>query len=357
VPLVLSGPVASPGAVISGTNTGFGLGVSGTSGSDYGVRGSSTSGDGVHGYSNSAYGVSGTSTNSIGVRGDSTYGYGVYGFSSINFGVFGDSDSLSGVYGRSNSANGVDGSSHSANGVSGGSITGHGVTGGSISGHGVSGHSENGTAGYFSRPSGSGGIVTLYSGSINTHALYSSNGDNARMVMRDENGNIDIAFRTDRESYFNAGYVGIGTTSPAFLLHVNGSAGKPGGGSWSNASDARLKKNIRPLEHPLDELLQLRGVTFEYKEPEKINELPGEQIGMVAQQVEEVFPQWVDQRADGFKAVTYRGFEALTVEAFRQLREEKDTEIAELRDRLSKLETVLAGLAGSTQSHSSKVRR
>src|SRR5262245_53438387 len=46
----------------------------------------------------------------------------------------------------------------------------------------------------------------------------------------------------------SGGQVGIGTTDPAFLLHVNGSAGKPGGGSWSNSSDIRLKKNIRDLD-------------------------------------------------------------------------------------------------------------
>jgi hypothetical protein len=38
--------------------------------------------------------------------------------------------------------------------------------------------------------------------------------------------------------------VGIGTSAPAYLLHVNGTAAKPGGGSWTVASDKRLKKNI-----------------------------------------------------------------------------------------------------------------
>jgi len=139
-----------------------------------------------------------------------------------------------------------------------------------------------------------------------------------------------------KANYF-ARKVGIGTTVPAFLLHVNGSAGKPGGGSWANASDVRLKKNIYHLNGALDKLLQLRGVTFEYKEPEKINELPGVQMGMVAQEVEGVFPHWVDTNADGFKTVTFRGFEALAVEALRQLREEKDAEIVRLQDQISEL--------------------
>jgi hypothetical protein len=127
------------------------------------------------------------------------------------------------------------------------------------------------------------------------------------------------------------GNTGIGTTSPAFLLHVNGTAGKPGGGSWANASDARLKKNIEPLDGALDRLMRLRGVTFEYIDPASINERPGERIGVIAQEVESVFPDWVDAREDGYKAVTFRGFEALTIEAMRELRDEKDAEIARLR--------------------------
>jgi hypothetical protein len=47
------------------------------------------------------------------------------------------------------------------------------------------------------------------------------------------------------------GSVGIGTTAPGFTLHVNGSAGKPGGGSWSSASDARLKEMRQPFTRGL----------------------------------------------------------------------------------------------------------
>lgn len=152
--------------------------------------------------------------------------------------------------------------------------------------------------------------------------------------------------------------VGIGA-QPAFLLHVNGSAGKPGGGSWSNSSDRRLKKNIEGLYGALDSLLQLRGVTFEYKDPEAIHELPGERIGMIAQNVADVFPDWVDMNDDGYLRLTFRGFEALTVEALRELRAEKDAEIdmlhAEneslrdeidaLHDRVARMEFALRELA------------
>jgi hypothetical protein len=135
--------------------------------------------------------------------------------------------------------------------------------------------------------------------------------------------------------------VGIRTGSPSFTLHVNGTAGKPGGGSWSNASDIRLKHNIQPLSHSLDRLLALDGVTYEYIDPDSIHELPGERIGMIAQQVAEVFPDWVNEADDGYLRLTYRGFEAVVVEALRELRNEKDAEIAALHDRIERLEALL----------------
>jgi len=143
--------------------------------------------------------------------------------------------------------------------------------------------------------------------------------------------------------------VGINATVPGFTLHVNGTAGKPGGGSWAVASDKRLKKNIRPLAGALDKLLALHGVNFEYLDPEKIHELSGERMGLVAQEVEKVFPDWVETGPDGYKRVTVRGLEALVVEALRELQQKQDAKLAEelqrrdaenaeLRARLEKLE-------------------
>ena len=146
------------------------------------------------------------------------------------------------------------------------------------------------------------------------------------------------------------GNVGIGTTSPNYLLHVNGSAGKPGGDSWTDSSDIRLKKNTAPLEGTLGKLLRLRGVTFEWKEPDKHGNLHGRQTGMIAQQVEQVFPEWVGTDPQGYKTLTFRGFEALTVESLRELKTENDRlsrKVAELEKnhaKLGKLEARLATL-------------
>jgi len=128
---------------------------------------------------------------------------------------------------------------------------------------------------------------------------------------------------------------------------VANDAFKPGGGSWSALSDARLKKNIEPLRGALARVLSLRGVTFEFNEDGSRTGLamPGRQVGFVAQQVQEVFPNWVSRTPEGYQYVTERGSTALLVEALRELRAEKDTqlahrdaEIAALRERLTRLE-------------------
>jgi hypothetical protein len=62
-------------------------------------------------------------------------------------------------------------------------------------------------------------------------------------------------------------------------------------------------------------------VSFEWKNPEEQGNLTGTQIGLVAQEVEEVFPEWISTDPNGYKNLTIRGFEALAVEAIRELQE------------------------------------
>jgi len=97
---------------------------------------------------------------------------------------------------------------------------------------------------------------------------------------------------------------------------------KAGGGPWASFSDERLKKNIQTLSGSLDKLLSLRGVSFEYKDSSRRDYLPGKQTGMIAQEVEKVFPEWVGEGKEGFKTLGIMGFEALVVESLRELKSE-----------------------------------
>jgi hypothetical protein len=140
-----------------------------------------------------------------------------------------------------------------------------------------------------------------------------------------------------------------GNDASPFRLAVNGTCAKPGGGSWAVLSDARLKQDITPLgPGMLDRLLTLNGYTYEYDKSIIGNglALPGEQMGLLAQEVVEVFPDWIGEDNDGYMHVTERAITAIMVEALRDLRNEKDAEIAELHERVDRLEALLAAALG-----------
>ncbi|MGB0367792.1 MAG: tail fiber domain-containing protein [Flavobacteriales bacterium] len=86
--------------------------------------------------------------------------------------------------------------------------------------------------------------------------------------------------------------VGIGTASPTAKLSVNGTANKPGGGSWTAFSDRRLKQNITPYTDGLEQLLSINPVKYQYNELAK-TDTKKEHIGVIAQELKEVAPYMV----------------------------------------------------------------
>jgi hypothetical protein len=110
------------------------------------------------------------------------------------------------------------------------------------------------------------------------------------------------------------------------------------------------------MHDSLERLLALRGVTFTYIDPDMPLYAPGIQTGMIAQEVERIFPEWINENAEGFKTLTYRGFEALTVEALRDLRAEKDAQIESLRQENAAQQTQLEELKKALEELRDQVR-
>jgi hypothetical protein len=101
-----------------------------------------------------------------------------------------------------------------------------------------------------------------------------------------------------------SGNVGIGTTTPDAKLTVNGSADKPGGGSWGTFSDERLK-NIKGRFTPgLKAVMQLQPLRYEYKRDNALGiKFDGEQIGFGAQAVQKIIPEAVTTNDKGYLIV------------------------------------------------------
>ncbi len=100
-------------------------------------------------------------------------------------------------------------------------------------------------------------------------------------------------------------------------------------------SDGRVKQDIGTLVDPLARVLSLRGVTFRYDTanyPELgLHDQP--QIGFLAQELEQVYPQAVTTRKDGFKAVNYALLVPVLVEAIKQ----QQGMITDLQDQIRDL--------------------
>jgi hypothetical protein len=69
----------------------------------------------------------------------------------------------------------------------------------------------------------------------------------------------------------------------------------------------------------LQKLLKLQGVTFEWKDPVATGGIAGKQMGLVAQEVQKVFPEWVGTGGDGNLFVQPVGLEAVMIEAIKEL--------------------------------------
>ncbi len=130
------------------------------------------------------------------------------------------------------------------------------------------------------------------------------------------------------------GRVGIGTTTPAQLLDVNGNIAVSG--TTVHTSDVRYKTNVITLPHALEQVQKLRGVRYNWKASDFPDKNFGErsQIGVIAQEVESIFPELVYEDADGFKSVDYSHITPILIEAIKeqqQIIEEQRAEITTLK--------------------------
>jgi hypothetical protein len=100
------------------------------------------------------------------------------------------------------------------------------------------------------------------------------------------------------------------------------------GGVWTNASDISIKKDIKDIEYGLNEIMQLKPRWYKMKEDDV------EQIGFIAQEVEEVIKEVVHTDNMNMKGLSYGNLTAVLVKAIQELSKQNE----ELSNRLIKLE-------------------
>jgi len=113
--------------------------------------------------------------------------------------------------------------------------------------------------------------------------------------------------------------LGIGTTNPTSKLYVIGDVFVSGivtATDFNSASDIRLKENIQKIDNPIDKIVRIEGVTFDWKSDNKSS------MGVIAQNIEKVLPQLVN--GDDSKTVNYNGIIGLLIECVKTQQEQID---------------------------------
>jgi len=125
------------------------------------------------------------------------------------------------------------------------------------------------------------------------------------------------------------------SSSPTFAgLTINGAITATGDITAYYTSDKRHKNNIQTIPNALEKVTKLNGVTWEWNDDVHEVTKSTPKTGLIAQEVQEVLPEVVKTRDDGFLALDYSKMMGLMVEAIK----EQQQQIEKLRMDLDNYE-------------------
>jgi hypothetical protein len=134
-------------------------------------------------------------------------------------------------------------------------------------------------------------------------------------------GNIEVASNvvtdnTNTSRYLTFSANTTGTYQNLFVsannLYFNPNTGVLSATAFSSLSDVNKKENIRTITNPIDLVQSLRGVRFDWKES------GASSIGVIAQELEQIFPELVETSEFGEKTVIYGNIVGLLIEAIKE---------------------------------------
>ena len=185
---------------------------------------------------------------------------------------------------------------------------------------------------------GSYGIRNNYGGSAGTPS-YSFISDTNTGIYSSGADSFNITTGGTERTQINS--LGVKVVNGALGVNVtpNGTDGRIDAGNdvvAYSTSDKRLKENIKPLDNALDKVLQINGIEFDSKqltkkEKKTIHGNEGHDVGVIAQEIEEVLPEVVTTRDTGYKAVKYEKIVPLLIEAIK----EQQQQINKLQEKLN----------------------
>ena len=130
-------------------------------------------------------------------------------------------------------------------------------------------------------------------------------------------GNIFTSTNGTKLSFYNRNTAGALIEN--FMIKEDGSATLVG--ALTQNSDARLKRNINRLSTPLGMLSLLNGYSYHWKDKTRDQAL---QYGLIAQEVQKIYPNLVKEDDKGMLSVNYIGLIPILIESVKELKAEND---------------------------------
>jgi hypothetical protein len=175
------------------------------------------------------------------------------------------------------------------------------------------------------------GFEIWYSNNVGDVHLSTTYSDAAASIRFHTATGTSKSTSNERMIITGTGNVGIGTTSPAYKLHVEGNvSGISIYASHDIAafSDITVKKEVKKIENAIEKVKELNGYTYVRTD----DETGTRRAGVIAQEVQKVLPEVVSANPDGTLNVAYSNMIALLIEGMK----EQQKEIDELKKLLKK---------------------
>lgn len=163
--------------------------------------------------------------------------------------------------------------------------------------------------------------------------LQFSNGNAGRKLVLNEIGNNDhqyygfgingatLRYQVGTTGSDHVFYAGVDNSTTNELFRVQGNGDAVLQGTLTQVSDERFKINIQPLKHSLEKITQLNGYSYNWKDEQRNKDL---QIGVLAQEIQLIYPNLVKTEINGNLSVNYIGLIPVLLEAVKELKKEID---------------------------------
>lgn len=102
-------------------------------------------------------------------------------------------------------------------------------------------------------------------------------------------------------------------------------------------SDKNFKRNIEPLNNSLENLNKINGVYYEWDTDKYPSFSKGKQIGLIAQEVKEIYPELVKGNEDSKLSLIYDKIVAILIESIKDLDKKYTDEINKLHNIIDDL--------------------